>query len=74
MATKKTAYSETDSSDFDTITISSWAQASKHINALWKAHNAHCNATGDGKIGCTDPPDTCGSFWKKPAKKTSKKR
>jgi len=64
-----------DDADFSPITISGWADASKHINALWKAHNEQCKSTGDKGLMCSDPLGTCGSFWKKPpTKKAAKKR
>jgi hypothetical protein len=62
--------------DPDKIVIKTMADARKHIIALWNAHNAHCDATGNGNGGlqCQDPPETCGQFWKKDiAKKSTQK-
>ena len=60
--------------DFDPIAITTWPQVTKHINALWKAHNEHCRATGHTELLCSDPPQTCDQFSKKPPKKVAKKR
>ena len=53
--------------DPNKIVVKSMADVRKHIIALWNAHNAHCEATDNGTIGpvCSDPPETCGQFWKK---------
>ena len=61
------AYQSSDA-DFDPITITTWSQVTEHINALWKAHNEHCRATDHTELLCSDPPETCGEFWKKPPK------
>ena len=37
-------------SDFQPIVVTNWAQVSKHLNALWNAHNEHCRATDNPEI------------------------